>query len=186
MAPNHRIKAPDVRLGSAATYEMAMHGAVCVIVILVTLREGRPWVGGERRGTRDRNWRRARLRRGGRRQPPELEGRQASCRRPERRRCGRPRRRKRRRSRGQGQGAESLRRALGRRHASAVAPRAMRTPISLRRRATMYAMTPYSPSTASTPANSPKAPARAAIRRSRISEFWIWAVRTVKSTPISG
>jgi hypothetical protein len=84
--------------GSAATHAKSdARGGFCVIVLAVTLRGGRPWVGGGRRGRRGRNWRLARPRRGGRRRRPGSGGRRASCRRRGRRRCGRPRRRDRRR-----------------------------------------------------------------------------------------
>src|SRR5690348_3989773 len=43
-------------------------------VLAVTLRGGRPWVGGGKRGRRGRNLRRARPRRGGRRRRPGSGG----------------------------------------------------------------------------------------------------------------
>ncbi len=51
------------------------------------------------------------------------------------------------------------------------APSAMRMPISLRRRATMYDMTPYRPMTASTTASGPKNADSVAISRSRRNDW---------------
>ena len=47
-------------------------------------------------------------------------------------------------------------------------------PISFRRRATMYDITPYRPIVAMSPASAPKNPDSVAIRRSRSSESRTW------------
>jgi hypothetical protein len=61
------------------------------------------------------------------------------------------------------------------------APNAMRVPISLVRRATVYESTPYRPIIASSVASAPKTAASSAIRRSVDSERATWSSIVVTS-----
>ena len=66
------------------------------------------------------------------------------------------------------------------------APSAIRTPISLRRRATLYAMIPYRPIVARITASAPKKPDKVAIDRMSVSDRESWSSSVVKSRVMRG